>query len=550
MVRNVFGNLIALIGATAVVWSPFRAWYDGRHGRDVRVDDLFGGLDGARGIEVGLLRSLFLPMACAAVLALVGLVSRRRPLVALAGLVALGFTVLWMVRQGQAAGSLMVDGDGNGLGPGVAGALGGALLLLIASAVLGGRPTRRGRRAKPLAGDDGVRQGEVARPGAYGAHPTYTGHAGPTGQGGPTGHGGSPSVVSAGGGPARRGPASRRAGGARDGAPPPPTGYASGGYPRDPYEPGAYPRDPYAPPPAAYGPAARAGAHPPYATGSSAGSSAGTGTGPTPRITWPTAPQADRQDKTIEMPPVTADTDAPDSGRHAPDRVFDHHATGPDPASDPREAGLAHGHGGDPTYGTGTGPDTGWQPASAWGVAPGADGPDHADVGVWGAGGADRAPVGGSGAGERGGAPWPGRVPPPESDTERTLPQPVRYDADQPPAGYAGDADDAYGADRERAPDGNRAADHDGGPPVANGWYARDGEPAGDDGPAPDAGPAGDTRGGEADTAYADGGGRIAGAGPGEGEGEGTGEGGGGGRGAGGDGYADGWRRTGDDERA
>ncbi|WP_425423885.1 hypothetical protein [Streptomyces catenulae] len=144
MVRNVFGSLIALIGATAAVWSPFRPWYDGRPARDVRIEDLFGGLSRA---SAELLGSVFLPMAVAALLTLVGVALRSRALVALAGLVVLGFTVLWMVRQGQAAGSLTA-GPRGGLGDGVAVAFGGGLLLLLAALVMHGRHVPQGRHAR------------------------------------------------------------------------------------------------------------------------------------------------------------------------------------------------------------------------------------------------------------------------------------------------------------------------------------------------------------------------------------------------------------------
>ncbi|WP_436847114.1 hypothetical protein [Streptomyces buecherae] len=366
MVRNVFGSLIALIGATAVVWSPFRAWYDGRHGRDVRVDDLFGGLDGGRGVEVSLLRSLFLPMACAALIAVVGLLLRSRLLVALAGLVALGFTVLWMVRQGQAAGSLTVDAEGNGLGLGVAGALGGSILLLSAAALMSGRPSRRGRhaltgeRSDETYGGYGAYPPQPAGPGGYGGPPPVAGPGGGYGAGAGTG---------AGHGAGHGRPVERRPGGARDGEPPLPAGYAAGAFQRDPHEPEAYPRDLYAPrpQPAPWGSEARAGARPPYATGTGAGASAGGA--PTPRVTWPAAPEAEREDKTIEMPPVT-DDDTPDRGRDA----------GPPPA-------------GGPSYETGDGPSR--------------ERPET--------------------------APWPGPTAPAESDAERTLPQPVRREDDEPP---------------------------------------------------------------------------------------------------------------------
>ncbi|MEV0259569.1 hypothetical protein AB0H82_35655 [Streptomyces sp. NPDC050732] len=144
MVRNVLGSILALAGATAAVWSPFRAWYDGRPGRDFRIGELFSG-GGVTGADAELFGSLFLPFAFAALLTLIGLALRSRLLVALAGVLVLGFTVLWMVRQGQAQGSLAVAGDGSGLGLGVLLALGGGVVLLLAAALMAGRRRRRGR---------------------------------------------------------------------------------------------------------------------------------------------------------------------------------------------------------------------------------------------------------------------------------------------------------------------------------------------------------------------------------------------------------------------
>ncbi len=136
MIRNVVGSVLALVGATAAVWSPFRAWYDGRHGRDYRIGDLFSGITETR---AGVIGSILLPFAVAALLAVVGVVLRSRVLVAVAGVVVLGFTVLWMVRVGQAEGSLVVSGDGRGLGDGVANAVGGGILLLLGALVMAGR---------------------------------------------------------------------------------------------------------------------------------------------------------------------------------------------------------------------------------------------------------------------------------------------------------------------------------------------------------------------------------------------------------------------------
>lgn len=145
VVRNVIGSLIALIGAAAAVWSPFRPWYDGRHGADIRVADLFNGITGS-GADV--MRSLLLPMLAGAVLTLIGVLLRSRLLVTLAGLVVLGFTVLWMVRQGQAAGSLTTGSGGRGLGVGVAGALGGGVLLLLGAVLMSGRRGVRARKRR------------------------------------------------------------------------------------------------------------------------------------------------------------------------------------------------------------------------------------------------------------------------------------------------------------------------------------------------------------------------------------------------------------------
>ncbi|MEU7515633.1 hypothetical protein AB0B13_27060 [Streptomyces sp. NPDC042898] len=140
MIRNVVGSVLALAGATAAVWSPFRAWYDGRHGRDYAIDELFTGITDAKAEVIG---SILLPFAFAALVTVVGVVLRSRLLVALAGLVVLGFTVFWMVRVGQAEGSLVVSGDGRGLGDGVANAFGGGVLLLLGALVMSGRTRMR-----------------------------------------------------------------------------------------------------------------------------------------------------------------------------------------------------------------------------------------------------------------------------------------------------------------------------------------------------------------------------------------------------------------------
>ncbi|WP_051860117.1 MULTISPECIES: hypothetical protein [Streptomyces] len=96
----------------------------------------------------GLFASMFLPLLVGAVLAVLGVVFRSRLLVLTAGIITLGFAILWMVRQGQAEGSLTVTGDSDGLGSGVGLALLGGLLMLIGAAVMGGRERRAVRKAR------------------------------------------------------------------------------------------------------------------------------------------------------------------------------------------------------------------------------------------------------------------------------------------------------------------------------------------------------------------------------------------------------------------
>jgi hypothetical protein len=136
VVRNVIGGILALAGAASAVLGPFLSWYNGRDGRDYRVADLFNGISDS---GMGVWGSLVLPFAFAALVTLVGLAFRSRTSVTIAGLIVIGFTVLWMVRQGQAAGSLAIEGGGSGLGAGVAYTMGGGIALLVAAAAMSGR---------------------------------------------------------------------------------------------------------------------------------------------------------------------------------------------------------------------------------------------------------------------------------------------------------------------------------------------------------------------------------------------------------------------------
>lgn len=149
MFRTMLGSLLALAGAVVAVWSPFRAWYGGRHGSDIRVDDLFTDV-GVTPHGAALLGSLFLPMAFAALLTVLGLLLRSRLVVAIAGVIVLGVTVLWMVRQAQFSHSLTAGGDG--MDTGVAFAVLGGLLLIAAAFVLPdrNRPLHYGEPVVPV----------------------------------------------------------------------------------------------------------------------------------------------------------------------------------------------------------------------------------------------------------------------------------------------------------------------------------------------------------------------------------------------------------------
>ncbi|WP_016906576.1 hypothetical protein [Streptomyces xiaopingdaonensis] len=136
MVRYMVGSLIALVGAAAAVRSPFRDWYAGAPGRDIGWYDLFtptGPTGGA-----GLFGGLFLPMLVAAVLVVLGVVLRLRTPVVAGGVVTLGVTILWMVRQALATTDGLTLG-GNGVGIGTAAALAGGVVVLLGAAVMHGR---------------------------------------------------------------------------------------------------------------------------------------------------------------------------------------------------------------------------------------------------------------------------------------------------------------------------------------------------------------------------------------------------------------------------
>ncbi|MEU2514860.1 hypothetical protein [Streptomyces syringium] len=161
--RNAIGSLVALAGVVAIVWSPFRPWYGDRRGKDYLVVDLFRA-DGVTGDHARLVSSLLAPLLITALVTLMGLVLRSRLLVGLTGLVVLALTVLWAVRQGQAAGSLTVGARGEGLNTGVATAAVGGAALLLAALVM---PGRRPRHADAFAPDPIPDPIPQPPPGAY-----------------------------------------------------------------------------------------------------------------------------------------------------------------------------------------------------------------------------------------------------------------------------------------------------------------------------------------------------------------------------------------------
>ncbi|THA25890.1 hypothetical protein E4198_15365 [Streptomyces sp. RKND-216] len=167
MIRNAIGSLIALVGAAVAVWSVFLPWYGGREGQDFALRDLFtpGGLTEA---SPALFAGLFLPVAVAALLTVIGVLLRSRLLVALAALVVLGFAILWMIRQGVAQGSLTVGGSG-GLDWGLALAFAGAVILLFGALFMAGRRGAGGRGRHRGAPDTRLRRRSPAAAGAAAA---------------------------------------------------------------------------------------------------------------------------------------------------------------------------------------------------------------------------------------------------------------------------------------------------------------------------------------------------------------------------------------------
>jgi hypothetical protein len=157
--RNLIGSLLALVGAAATLISPWQSWYNNRHGSSYKFYEVFG-----TGITVsrsGIMDSVFLVFLVTTIVAVIGVVMRSRMMVLGAGVVAFGFTILWMIRQGQAANELVITGANNrGLGSGLAWAFGGGILMIAGALVM------TGRRERAVVTDRAVAADRTAAPAA------------------------------------------------------------------------------------------------------------------------------------------------------------------------------------------------------------------------------------------------------------------------------------------------------------------------------------------------------------------------------------------------
>jgi MFS family permease len=143
--QDVLGSLLAAAAAALALVSPLLDWYGNRRGRDYELWELFTA-DGITADDAGLLTGIFLAMLVAAVLLLTAATLRWAWLMALAAVIVLGVTILWMVRQYQVADALSVSRDG--LGEGVACGLVAGVLALVAAGATYGRGRGRHRRGK------------------------------------------------------------------------------------------------------------------------------------------------------------------------------------------------------------------------------------------------------------------------------------------------------------------------------------------------------------------------------------------------------------------
>jgi hypothetical protein len=136
--RRLIGLVLVVAAAAAAAWSAFVAWYGGREGTNIRLNDLFDGLTVR---QAATFTSLLIPMAVSAVLVLAGIVVWWRWLWALGGLVAIATPILWGVRQAQTPGGLHSGLIDNG--PVLAACAGAAMLLASVIATARSGPSRR-----------------------------------------------------------------------------------------------------------------------------------------------------------------------------------------------------------------------------------------------------------------------------------------------------------------------------------------------------------------------------------------------------------------------
>jgi len=153
--RNVTGAALAVIGAAVTLVSPWQSWYAGRHGSTYKFWEVFGsGITAARS---GIMDSVFLVFLVTAIITVIGAILRSKAIVLVGAVIALGFSILWMIRQGNAAGQLVVTTNGSGIGQGVAWALGGSALMLAGGLMMHGRPKEQAatthRRRTTTAGE-------------------------------------------------------------------------------------------------------------------------------------------------------------------------------------------------------------------------------------------------------------------------------------------------------------------------------------------------------------------------------------------------------------
>ncbi|WP_147255430.1 hypothetical protein [Streptomyces sp. PT12] len=159
MWRKVLAPVLAGLAIAATIAGVFLNWYGGRHGWHFKWPQLFGG-QGITGSDANLLTGMFFPFLIAGLIALAAILLRSASLMTVAGLLVLGFTILWMARQYQTAHSLTV-GPGGMSWPVLGPLLGGIGLLAAAMMYAAARHVEHMRAAHR--GEGEVRHGPWSR---------------------------------------------------------------------------------------------------------------------------------------------------------------------------------------------------------------------------------------------------------------------------------------------------------------------------------------------------------------------------------------------------